>query len=116
MFKRSAAAPALIRQLALSQETALGAPSAAYSLLLANLPAAWEKPASSRSICRRQSLIASPSAAGGASAKNETMASTPAVSLAVGSDPRLSHTSRQVWRMLVTAVCQWLQTACGLLG
>src|SRR5438105_2054740 len=91
MFKRSAAAPALSRQLALSQETAVGAPSAAYSRLTANRPAAWVKPASSRSICRRQSIIASPSAAGGASANNATTPSTADVSRAIGSDRTASH-------------------------
>src|SRR5207248_7925051 len=106
MFRRSAAAPALSRQLALSQETAVGAPSAAYSRLVANLPAAWVKPASSRSICRRQSIIASPRAAGGASAKKATTASAAEVSIAIGSSREASHISRQVWTVLVTAVCQ----------
>ena len=94
MFRRSAAAPALSRQLALSQETAVGAPSAAYSRLVANLPAAWVKPASSRSICRRQSIIASPRAAGGASAKKATTASAAEVSIAIGSSREASHICR----------------------
>src|SRR5437588_735790 len=84
MFRRSAAAPALSRQLALSQETAVGAPSAAYSRLAANRPTAWVNPASNRSICRRQSIIASPRAAGGASAKKATTASAAAASIAMG--------------------------------
>src|SRR2546421_661950 len=106
MFRRSAAAPALSRQLALSQETAVGAPSAAYSRLAANRPAAWVNPASSRSIWRRQSIIASPRAASGASAKKATTASAAAASIAIGSTREASHISRQVWTVLVTAVCQ----------